>query len=62
MTRAPLAFVQNCYVVPDLEAACQRFHQLYNIGPFVGGMEAVLEHHVYRGKPAEPIRLRGVFV
>lgn len=62
MTLAPLAFVQNCYVVPDLEAACQRFHALYNIGPFVGGTEAVLEHHEYRGEAAEPIRLRGVFV
>ena len=37
-------------------------HDIYGIGPFVGGVEAVLDNHVYRGKPAAPIRLRGVFV
>lgn len=57
-----LHFVQNCYVVPDLDEACRRFHALYGLGPFVGGSEAVLENHVYRGAPAEPIRIRGVFV
>ncbi|KHK92662.1 VOC family protein [Novosphingobium malaysiense] len=62
MTRTPLHFVQNCYVVADLDAACRRFHTLYGIGPFVGGSEAVLGDHFYRGAPAEPIRLRGVFV
>lgn len=56
------AIVQNCYVVRDLDAACHRFNQLYGIGPFVGGSEAVLDAHVYRGAPAPPIRLRGVFV
>lgn len=54
--------VQNCYVVRDLEAACARFHGLLGIGPFVGGVEAILSDHHYRGQPAEPIRLRGVFV
>jgi len=62
MTRAPLHFVQNCYVVADLDAACRRFHDLYGIGPFVGGSEGVLNEHFYRGEPAAPIRLRGVFV
>lgn len=59
-----LAVVQNCYVVRDLEEACARMHRLYGIGPFVGGSpgEAVLANHVYRGTPAPPIRLRGVFV
>jgi hypothetical protein len=56
------AIVQNCYVVRDLEAACDRFHRLYGIGPFVGGGEGVLDGHVYRGDAADPIRMRGVFV
>lgn len=58
---SPLHIVQNCYVVPDLEAACARMNALLGIGPFVGGVEAVLTDHVYRGQPADPIRLRGVF-
>ncbi|MFS0736755.1 VOC family protein [Sphingomonas sp. 1P06PA] len=56
------AIVQNCYVVRDLEAACARMHAMYNIGPFLGGSESVLDDHRYRGMPAAPIRLRGVFV
>jgi hypothetical protein len=60
--RPALEVVQNCYVVRDLEAACARFHDLYGIGPFVGGAEAELFDHVHRGRPAPPIRLRGVFV
>lgn len=56
------AIVQNCYVVRDLEAACARMHAMYGIGPFLGGAEAVLDNHRYRGAPADPIRLRGVFV
>ncbi len=58
----PAAIVQNCYVVRDLEAACARLHRLYGIGPFVGGATAELSRHVYRGRPADPIVLRGVFV
>lgn len=58
----PAAIVQNCYVVPDLEAACARFHAAYGIGPFVGGVEFLLEDHRYRGVAAPPVRLRGVFV
>lgn len=60
--RKPVQIVQNCYVVRDLEAACARLQALYGIGPFVGGAEAELSEHVYRGVPAAPIRLRGVFV
>lgn len=59
---APLAIVQNAYVVSNLERACDRFHRLFGVGPFVGGGEGVLTDHVYRGQPAEPIRIRGVFV
>jgi hypothetical protein len=58
----PAAIVQNCYVVPDLDAACRQFHDAYGIGPFLGGGEVLLENHVYRGQPAPPVRLRGVFV
>jgi len=57
-----LAVVQNCYVVRDLEAACREFNALYGIGPFVGGVEDTLDNHVYRGRPAPPVRLKVVFV
>lgn len=58
----PRSVVQNCYVVKDLDEACQRFYRIYGIGPFVGGSEGVLDNHVYRGQPAPPIHLRAVFV
>ena len=58
----PLAIVQNAYVVANLERACDRFNRLFGVGPFVGGGEGVLADHVYRNEPAEPIRIRGVFV
>ncbi|WP_070157214.1 VOC family protein [Sphingobium phenoxybenzoativorans] len=54
--------VQNAYVVRDLDAACAQWHRMTGIGPFVGGVEVVLDQHRYRGRPADPIRLRGVFV
>lgn len=57
-----LAIVQNAYVVANLERACDRLNRLFGWGPFVGGGEGVLTDHVYRGAPAEPIRIRGVFV
>ena len=62
MSGQPLAIVQNAYVVANLERACDRFHRLFGLGPFVGGGEGVLADHVYRGEPADPIRIRGVFV
>ena len=55
------AVVQNCYVVADLDKACARMHEMFGIGPFVGGAESVLADHVYRGAPSSPIRFRGVF-
>lgn len=59
--RAPI--VQNAYLVPDLEAACVRLNRLYGIGPFLGGTrELTMDDHVYRGVPADPIRLSNVFV
>lgn len=54
--------VQNCYIVRDLEAACARLHNIYGIGPFLGGQESQLTDHVYRGTATDPIRIRGVFV
>jgi hypothetical protein len=57
-----LAIVQNCYVVRNLESACERFHKLYGIGPFVGGATSELGHHCHRGRPAPAITLRSVFV
>jgi hypothetical protein len=52
----PLAgVVQNAYVVPDLTAACRRFHQLYNIGPFFRGPVHPLRDVRYRGAAAGPV-------
>jgi hypothetical protein len=56
------AIVQNAYVVRDLEEACTRFSRLLRIGPFVGGSQFELASHVYRGRPADPVSVRGVFV
>jgi len=58
----PAAIVQNCYVVANLDHACRQFYAAYGIGSFLGGGEILLDHHVYRGEPAPPVRLRGVFV
>ena len=58
----PLQVIQNCYVVRDLEQACQRLHHLYGIGPFLGGQSGELGEHFHRGRPAPPIKIRGVFV
>ena len=54
--------VQNAYVVPDLDLACQQMHRLVGIGPFLGGQAGELRDHVYRGHSAAPIRYRSVFV
>lgn len=62
MTISPLEYVQICYVVENLEAACEKFHTMFGVGPFVGGGEVILDNHTYRGQPADPIVLRGVFV
>ena len=56
-----LEIVQNCYVVRDLEAGCERFHRLFGIGPFVGGTVSELGNHFHRGHRAPPIVLRSVF-
>lgn len=59
--RVASRIVQNCYVVNNLEDGCARWQALFGIAPFIGGGDIELRGHVYRGEPAEPIRLRGVF-
>lgn len=61
MSAGPVAIVQNAYLVPDLERACEAFNRTMGFGPFIGGAQGVLADHVYRGEPAEPIRIRGIF-
>jgi hypothetical protein len=51
----PGGVVQNAYVVPDLTAACHRFHELYNLGPFFRGTVHPLRDVHYRGVPADPV-------
>jgi hypothetical protein len=58
----PVTLVQMAFLVPDLEAGCAALNRSYGWGPFLGGSEGVLADHVYRGQPADPIRIRGVFV
>ncbi len=58
----PLELVQMAYLVPNLEEGCAALNRAYGWGPFIGGAEGVLADHTYRGAPADPIRIRGVFV
>lgn len=58
----PITLVQTAYLVPSLEAGCAALNRAFGWGPFLGGTEGVLADHTYRGQPAEPIRIRGVFV
>jgi hypothetical protein len=58
----PVGLVQMAFLVPNLEAGCAALHRAYGWGPFLGGTEGVLADHVYRGEPAYPVRIRGVFV
>jgi hypothetical protein len=58
----PVTLVQMAFLVPNLEEGCAALNRAYGWGPFCGGSEGVLEDHTYRGEPADPIRIRGVFV
>jgi hypothetical protein len=58
----PVTLVQMAYLVPNLEAGCAALNRAFGWGPFLGGTEGVLADHVYRGQPADPIRIRGIFV
>lgn len=50
----PLDFVQVAHVVPDLDAACAEYHQLFGLGPFLAHRASVPGS--YRGQPmAEPL-------
>ena len=62
MSILPVTLVQTAYLVPNLEAGCAALNRAFGWGPFLGGTEGVLADHTYRGAPAEPIRIRGVFV
>ncbi|MFM7347929.1 MAG: VOC family protein [Erythrobacter sp.] len=57
----PVTLVQMAFLVPNLEEGCAALNRTYGWGPFCGGSEGVLADHVYRGEPAAPIRIRGVF-
>ncbi len=58
----PVTLVQMAYLVPNLQEGCAALNRAFGWGPFLGGTEGVLMDHTYRGEPAEPIRIRGVFV
>jgi hypothetical protein len=62
MTILPVTLVQMAFLVPNLEEGCAALNRAYGWGPFLGGTEGILADHTYRGHPAEPIRIRGVFV
>lgn len=62
MSILPVTLVQTAYLVPNLEEGCAALNRAYGWGPFLGGTEGVLADHVYRGQPADQIRIRGVFV
>jgi hypothetical protein len=62
MSILPVTLVQMAFLVPNLEEGCAALNRAYGWGPFLGGSEGVLADHTYRGQPAEPIRIRGVFV
>lgn len=58
----PVTLVQMAFLVPNLEEGCAALNRAYGWGPFCGGSEGVLDDHTYGGEPADPIRIRGVFV
>ena len=62
MSLLPVTLVQTAYLVPNLEEGCAALNRAFGWGPFLGGTEGVLTGHTYRGQPADPIRIRGVFV
>lgn len=62
MSILPVTLVQMAYLVLDLKVGCAALNRAYGWGPFLGGTEGVVTDHTYRGQPADPIRIRGVFV
>jgi hypothetical protein len=47
------AFVQTCFIVPDLEAAMHEWLRAGDVGPFVVMSHVRPENGIYRGVPAE---------
>jgi len=45
--------VQSCFVVPNLEEAMERWHQVENVGPFIVMSHVQPSNGRYRGEPAE---------
>jgi hypothetical protein len=45
--------IQNAYYVNDLDAAIQRWHRLWGIGPFMVRRHIALPSVSYRGEPAQ---------
>jgi catechol 2,3-dioxygenase-like lactoylglutathione lyase family enzyme len=50
--RRPLPVVQNAYYVSDLDAAIERWHALFGLGPFFVRRHIVLPDVRYRGAPS----------
>lgn len=49
----PVAIVQMGYVVPDLQAAIERWSGILGIGPFTVSSEIVIDEPRYRGAPTD---------
>jgi hypothetical protein len=45
--------VQNAYVVPDIDAACRRYHELFGIGPFFKRERVEIAHAKFFGAPID---------
>lgn len=45
--------IQNAYYVNDLDAAIQRWHKLWGIGPFMVRRHIALPSVTYRGQPSQ---------
>jgi hypothetical protein len=49
------SILQQSYLVNDIRAAAERFSRTLGIGPFVLLENLMLEHVLYRGRPAEMV-------
>lgn len=54
----PTQFMQSAWVVPDLEAAMQRWIDVFRVGPFFINHDVKVDKARHRGRPtAPPIRI-----
>jgi len=53
--------IQNAYIVNDIDAAIERWHGLWGIGPFFVRRHIVMPHVMYRGQPST-IDISAVYV